>query len=257
MIKRLPIKLPLFRKKMKSKSKSILILIITFFILLLISAYVINSYGLLESRIMRVLSTLVFFIFFVSYKGYKEVWVFIAFLSFLISNFLMLFYEVPFCNKLTSILAIFGYFSLIYHVYKTMKIHITNTNLFIFYAFIVLLNFYGLYQIMSNIDAKLDDYLQKFIMYLYGSTIIIVCLFATNYKKGIKKSMYFLFFVYAFSFSDFCAVLGYYYQYSALYYFSRAAYLFALFFMVRYILTMPDDNNNLLNNESYDSLNLH
>ncbi len=224
-----------------------LTLITTFFILLLINVYVISSYDLMESRIMRLLSTFVFFLLFIFYKGYKEIWVFTTFLCFLISNFIMLFYEIPFCNKLTSILAICGYSSLIYHIYSKINKSITSTNLFIFYAFMVLLNFYGLYQIMTNIDTKLDDSVQKLIMYLYGSTIIIACVLATNYKRGIKKSMYFLFFIFAFSFSDFCAVLGYYYHYSVLYYSSRAAYLFALFFMIHYILTVPDNKDYLLN----------
>jgi len=158
----------------------------------------------------------------------------------------MIYYEVPFYNKLTSIITICGYFSLIYHVLNGMTIGRINAILIVFHAFFVLLYFYGFYQIMNNIEAKLDDYFQRIILYLYGTTIITVCAFATNYKKGITKSMYFIFFVFAFSFSDFFAVLAYYFDIHPLYYIDRTIYICALFFMVHYTLIIPSDNDYLL-----------
>ncbi len=228
---------------MSSKS----ILLITVFTLLVINLFIINLFTLHESRIIRVASTLTFFTLFIYYKGYKETWVFIAFICFLISDYLMILYEIPFCNKLTSVLTIFGYFSLIYHVLKRKIKHKTNTKKLYFYAFLILLCFYTLFKIINSIEVKLDDFFQKIILYIYGLTIITVCITAANHKKGITKSMYFIFSVFAFALSDFCAVIAYYLDFYELYYVDRIIYLFALFFMVHYILIPTDNKDYVLN----------
>ena len=232
--------------KLKSLNTKSGLLVIVLLLALVINIYIINFYTLFESRLSRLLTVLVFFIIFLYYKGYKEIWVLMALSCFLISNFFMMDYEHPICNKLTSLISISGYWFLIYHVIKKVEIGKFNYRLIIIYMLLIIINFYGWYLIFDSIYYLLDDDFQKLIIFAYGTTIITTCVVAANYnyKYGLGRSIYFAFFVFAFAISDFCAVLAYYFKFDMLYNLDRPIYLFALCFIVLYVSTKPDTNKN-------------
>ncbi|OEJ98904.1 hypothetical protein A8C32_06865 [Flavivirga aquatica] len=222
------------------------LLVVISLILFLINIYIINAYGFFEIRVIRIITILIFFVVFLFYKGYKEKWVFISFLCFLVSDILLIYYEDPVYNKIISIIAISGYLALIYHVLKKTRVAKIDIRSVFIYGFLIALNIYTLDKILNSITGALHDVFQKYLLYIYGTAIIITCVFAANYnyKYGIRKSMYFMFSVFGFGFADLCAVLAYYFHFNLLIYLHRLIYIYALFFIVTYILIKPDKVKN-------------
>ena len=211
-------------------------LLIVSFLTLLINVYIISFYSLFESRIIRVITVIAFLVLFFIFKGFKNKTILISLLCFLLSDVFMIFYENTLSNKLTFVLSIIGYFNLVVYLFRNKHLKKVNNYFLVLILILITLNVFGLYQLIDAIAYKLHDGLQEVILYLYGLVIVSLCVFTANYNFSVntKQSMYFMYFVFGFAFSDFCAVLAYYYNFQQLYYLDRFTYIFALFIMVKY-----------------------
>lgn len=229
---------------MAFKRKLLVVILIVF---LLINLYVTNLRILADIRITRVITTCVFFIFYIYCNGIKKIWLFYALLGFLISDFALIYYEKPIYNKANSILSIISYWFIIKHYFKNTILKIGKKNA-LFYSILAVVCCFCLFLILNSIHHKLHDVFNTFLLFIYGITLITVCVLAASYnsKFGIMRSTYFVFFVFAFSLSDFCAVLAYYFDFYALFFLNRTIYIFALFFVINYVLTKPEIKENYL-----------
>ncbi len=219
---------------MRFNKKTLLIISI---ILFLINAYVTLSYTLIESRMMKLISAVIYFILFLFYKGFKNKSILLAISCFLVSDIFLIYYEKLSSNKLTSLIIIIGYIILIGHVFKRVQLKKINKYLLAFFAILILLNSYALYEVLKSLEYRFYDSLQQIIFYTHGIVIIALCAVAANYNfvYNTNKSMYFMYFSFAFAFSNLTAFLAYYYDTSIFFVLSRFLYVFAFFFVVNYV----------------------
>ena len=221
---------------MQFNKKTLLLISI---ILFLMNVYVTLSYTLVESRIMKLTSGVVFFVLFLFYKGFKNRYIFLAVSCFLVSDVFLIFYEKLASNKLTSIITIVGYVILIGHVFKKVQLQKVNKYLIAFFAFLILLNVYGLFEVLRSLEYKFYDGLQQIVFYTHGIVIIALCTVSANYNfvYNTRKSMYFMYLSFGFAFSNLTAFLAYYYDASLFFILSRFLYLSAFFFIINYVVT--------------------
>ena len=193
-------------------------------------------------NILRLTTAISFFILFLLNKGYKLLF---AFLCFIISDVFMLFYENIVLNKLTSLVTVIGYVTLI--SYRIKKVQVKNLNKYIisFFVALILFNAYKLYDIIHTIKYVLLDHVQEMLLYMYGASLITMCALSVNhnFKENTKRSMYFMLTTFSLTLSDLCAFTGYYHKIYSVYYADRAFYILSLYFIVRhtYQLSQKED----------------
>lgn len=210
--------------------------------LLLVSSYSIYHEYLETTRILRLTTAISFFILFLLNKGYKLLF---AFLCFIISDVFMLFYENIVLNKLTSLVTVIGYVTLI--SYRIKKVQVKNLNKYIisFFVALILFNAYKLYDIIHTIKYVLLDHVQEMLLYTYGASLITMCALSVNhnFKENTKRSMYFMLTTFSLTLSDLCAFTDYYHKIYSVYYADRAFYILSLYFIVRhtYQLSQKED----------------
>jgi len=207
-------------------------------LLLVCNIYIVSVYTIFENRIIRLISVFIYFLLFLYFKGYKNKAIWVVFISFLISDFFMLFYEDSVYNKLTSLFSIIGYLIFLSYGLKKVQLRKVNKLLIAFFVVIISLNFFFLDQLFRFIAYRLHDDMQQVILYFYGIVLILSCVFAGNYHftSNTTKSMFYMYFVFGFALSDFFAVLAYYLNFDLLYIPEISFYLFAYFFIIRYAI---------------------
>lgn len=205
-------------------------------ILLLVSSYSIYHEYLETSRILRLTTAISFFILFLINKGYRYYKLLFAFLCFIVSDVFMLFYENIVLNKLTSLVTVIGYITLISYIIKKVQIKNLNKYVISFFVALILFNIYKLYDIIHTIKYVLLDHVQEMLLYMYGASLITMCALSVNhnFKENTKRSMYFMLATFSLALSDLCAFTGYYHKIYSVYYADRAFYILALYFIVRH-----------------------
>lgn len=211
-------------------------------ILCIISIYVIYNYGFFEERIIRLISSSVFLLLIIIFKGFKSSILFFAFLCFWLSDIFIFQYENSLFNKLALTFPILAYIVITIHIYKKIKSFNLNKFIITFFACIILLNIYMIYEIVEVIELNAAQVFEKIMIYLNGFALIIMGLMAGiyNFKYNSTCSTYCIFFVFIFIASAICNVLAYYLNLEALFYFNRCFYVLALAIMLLYLLLQKD-----------------
>jgi len=157
----------------------------------------------------------------------------------------MLFYENIALNKLTSLLTVIGYITLISYVIKKVQIKNLNKVIISFFVLLILFNAYKLHNIINTVKYVVLDYMQETLLYMYGIALIVMCTLSVNYnfKENTKRSMYFMNAMFCFTLSDLFAFIGYYHKIYHVYYADRFFYILSLYFIVRhtYQLSQKED----------------
>jgi hypothetical protein len=217
-------------------------------VLLLISTYSIYYKHLQLSRILRLTTATSFFIFFLLNKGYKYYRLLFVFICFIISDAFMLFYENIILNKLTSLVTIIGYLTLISIIIKKVQIKNLNKYIISFFIVLILFNLFKLHSIINTISHVLLDFVQESLLYIYGISLISICALSVNYnfKENTKKSTYFMLTAFSITLSDLCAFIGYYHKIYSIYYADRIFYILSFYFLVRYTLQLSQKEDKPL-----------
>ncbi|WP_010228853.1 hypothetical protein [Gillisia marina] len=221
-------------------------------ILLIANFYIILEFGLLESRWLRILGTTVLFSIFLIGSKRKEPFLFLAFLLLLLSDFLLIKYEVPWIKKLTFIFVIMAYLSLIKHIRPYVRN--LETNLFQKGLFVGILgiNIVMLYLLIDMAGTKWDDSWHTFLFYLYGMSMIVMVVLGFSYSNRYsnKSSFYFLWAVLGLVISDISGFMAYYLGVELFYFPDRLFYIIGLLCLVRF--SRMDKNKDML--QSYGFL---
>ena len=209
-------------------------------ILLIANFYIILEFGLLESRWLRIIGTTVLFSIFSIGSKRKEPFLFIAFLLLLLSDFLLIKYEVPWIKKLTFVLVIMAYLSLINLFQKGLFVGILGINIVM------------LYLLIDMAGTKWDDSWHTFLFYLYGMSMIVMVVLGFSYSNRYsnKSSFYFLWAVLGFVISDISSFMAYYLGVEEFYFPDRLFYIIGLLCLVRF--SRMDKNKDML--QSYGFL---
>ncbi|CAM4267606.1 hypothetical protein [Gillisia hiemivivida] len=229
-----------------------IILIVIGVFLLVINFYTISEYGLIESRWLRIIGASIFFIVFTMGAKKKEPFLINAFLLLLISDFLLLKYEIPWIKKLTFGLVVLAYLSLIKHIRPYVRN--LETNIFQKGVFIGILgiNIIMLYLLIDMVGPKWDDSWHTYLFYLYGMSMIVMVVLGFSYSNRYsnKSSFYFLWAVLGFVISDISGFMAYYLGVEGFYYPDRLFYIIGLLCLVKF--SRMDKNKEML--QSYGFL---
>ena len=216
-------------------------------LLCVINVYIINSYGIYESRVIRLISLIILFFTFLLSKGRTNKNILLFFLLYVIADFLLLKYEIPIINKLNTFFTLGAYFTLIFGVFNKLNFkNLNKLSIFIFLV-IVILNVYSIYEILKFVDYDMHDKFQELLLYLYGIVIIILGIVAANYNfsNNLTRSMLFMYAVFSFLLSDISGFLAYYLNLDIFFYPDRVFYLIGLSILVYYSIYTETHPNEM------------
>jgi hypothetical protein len=135
----------------------------------------------------------------------------LLFVLLLLSDALLIFYEVPVFNALIFLVRIASYLALVWIVLN--KLRNLRTNLFqkVSFAFAVLLNIFLLYSLVEMVPDGDYNYFFDFLFYLYGLSVIICVTAAVSYSNRYanRPSIFFLLAVLGLAFSDLTYFIGF------------------------------------------------
>jgi hypothetical protein len=193
---------------------------------------------LAASRVMRVISSLVVFVYFYLFLRCNCKWLDVVLVLIIITNICVVFYNYDYgvlWYTITSVLAysILGFKSLFEVEWLKIKWYEYFT-----YALIFIFNLYTFDYLMGIISPLFDERWMFYMIKLLGITGTTMCLVSGFYhttRLGFK-SAYFMYATFGFVFSDFAAMLAYYFEMVPQLFFilDRGLHLFALYFLMRY-----------------------
>lgn len=228
------------------------VLVVIGVILLFTNLYIILEFGLLESRWLRIIGTSILFAIFLIGAKRKEPFLILGFSLLLVSDFLLIKYEIPWVKKLTFILVILAYLSFIKHIRPYVRD--LETNIFQKGLFVGILgiNIIMLYLLIDMVGLGWDDSWHTFLFYLYGMSMIVMVVLGFSYSNRYsnKSSFYFLWAVLGFVISDISGFMAYYLKVEGFYYPDRIFYIIGLLCLVRF--SRMDKNKEML--QSYGFL---
>ncbi len=229
-----------------------LILIVIGVFLLVINFYTISEYGLYENRWLRIIGTSILFIIFAIGAKKKEPFLIIAFSLLLISDFLLIKYEVPWIKKITFSLVLLAYLSLIKHIRPYVRNLETNNFQKGIFVGILGINIVMLYLLIDMVGDKWDDAWHIYLFYLYGMSMIFMVIMGFSYSNRYsnKSSFYFLWAVLGFVISDISGFMAYYLGVGEFYYPDRLFYIIGLLCLIKF--SRIDKNKEML--QSYEFL---
>ena len=228
------------------------LLVLIGIILLASNLYVISEFGLQESRWLRILGTsILFFIFLIGAKREDKYLIF-GFSLLLVSDFLLIKYEIPWVKKLTFTLVILAYLSLIKHISPYVRNLEANLVQKLMFIVILAINVVMLYFLIDMVGDKWDDSWHTYLFYLYGMTMIVMVVLGFSYSNRYsnKSSFYFLWAVLGFVISDISGFLAYYLNVGEFYFPDRIFYIIGLLCLVKF--SRMDKNREML--QSYGFL---
>lgn len=155
-------------------------------------------------------SMLSFFLLFVSPWYYNKRGL-LVFVLLLISDALLINYEVPVFNALIFIVRTFSYLALVWIILKKLKNLRTNLFQKLFFTLAILLNVFLLYTLVELVPAGGYYLFFDFLFYFYGVAVIICVSAAVSYSNRYanRPSIFFLFAVLGLVFSDLTYFIGF------------------------------------------------
>lgn len=212
------------------------VLVVIGVILLITNFYIILEFGLLESRWLRIIGTSILFAIFLMGAKRKEPFLILGFSLLLVSDFLLIKYEIPWVKKLTFILVILAYLSFIKHIRSYVRDLETNIYQKGLFVGILGINIIMLYLLIDMVGPGWDDSWHTFLFYLYGMSMIVMVVLGFSYSNRYsnKSSFYFLWAVLGFVISDISGFMAYYLKVEEFYYPDRIFYIIGLLCLVRF-----------------------
>ncbi len=199
-------------------------------ILFLFNFFIIYSYGIIESRWTRFASILLFFILYLKVSPSKEKFLITAFGLFVVSDLVLIHYEIPWVKKMKFMLVILAYASLFMHIrpyVRKLKTNLLQKSVFIS---VLAINTVMLFLLVDMVKPKIDDAIHSFLFYLYGVSMIglVTMAFSYSHRYSNRSSFYFICAVLGFIFSDISGFIAYYMDLQEFYFPDRFFYLAAL-----------------------------
>jgi hypothetical protein len=216
------------------------LLVLLTVLLILLSLWVIYSFGLKESRIVRLSSTLVFFLFLLfKVKNFPKLLLW-AFVLLLLQDILFINYEYLPANVLTLLSGISAYLLITRHVFSRIRFSKASKYILGVAVVLILLNFYFLYYLTELFENKLETGLQLGLIYLYGAVLILMGIAGYTFNSLYSGTLplFYLFFVFCFILSDISALPAYYMGIEEAYYPDRVFYILGLSLFCKYALEL-------------------
>lgn len=184
-------------------------------------------------------STLTCLIIFILFKGYKTKNIVLVFLLLLITDFLAFFYDFNVAVSMAiTIPKASVYFVLLRDIIKKLKVNSFKKPISFFFMFIIILNISLVYRIVLDPSNNFTNSYSQILIFCVGMVIILLCTSAIiyNFRFNSKRSLLFVFVVFALALSDASWFVGYYMSTKAAFYFDILFYLISLNSMILYAL---------------------
>lgn len=216
-------------------------------VLVLINVFVIGNYDYYERRLIRVVSVSIYFFVFFLFKGAKDRKILLMFMLLVSVDALGLFYDKGITSLICTTLKLMAYFLVVNVVIKKVKFHNITRPIFLFFGLVILLNLVLIYQTVWTTFDKINDIAEILYYIIYGSMSVVICVAAINYnfRYGSKRSRFFLYFVFALTFSDASWFIGYYLNSKLAFHFDVLFYLLGLYYISIYALETKNEDDVL------------
>lgn len=228
------------------------LLVVIGVVLLLTNFYIILEFGLLESRWLRIIGTLILFSIFLVGVKRKEPFLILGFTSLLVSDILLLKYEIPWVKKLTFVIVIIAYLSFMNHIRPYVKKLEATVIQKVLFVGVLGINIVMLYLLIDMASTKWDDSWHIFLFCVYGIAMIAMVILGFSYSNRYsnKSSFYFLWAVLGLVISDISGFMSYYLNVEEFFFPDRMFYIIGLLCLVKF--SRMDKNRDML--ESYKFL---
>ncbi|WP_405376954.1 hypothetical protein [Nonlabens sp. Asnod3-A02] len=218
-----------------SKNKQMLYIAMIFIVLNIITIF---FFELIEFRLVRLLSSITALLYFHFYISYKNRIIYSIFIMLVCSDVSMVFYEHYLGLITYTLWSIAIYLTLSISALRKIQWRRVTSLDYIVFILVFLFNIYILEFTVSDIRELFETRLAYYLIKMTGYTGLISCLLSAflNATRLSFRTAYFMYALFGLIFSDFVAMLAFYYKIEPKLFFliDRAAYLFALFFLVRH-----------------------
>lgn len=203
------------------------------------------------SRIMRVVSSVVVFVYFALFLKCNCKWLCAVLVLLIITNTCLVFYSYDIGLLLYTSTSSIAYALLLIKAFLQIEWIKIKWYEYLSFSLIFIFNLYTFDYIMENISPLFDERWMFYMVKVLGITGTTMCLISGFYNttRISFKSAYFMYAAFGFVFSDFAAMLAYYFELvpQLFYLLDRSLHLFALYFLMRYAYMLKKEQDLITN----------
>lgn len=206
---------------------------------------------LAASRIMRMISSLVVLLYFLLFIRCNCNWLFAVFVLIVITNMCVVFYDYDYGVLSYTITSVIAYSILALKALFEIEWLKIKWYEYFTYFLIFIFNLYTFDYLLEIINPLFDQRWMFYMIKLLGIIGTTMCLISGFYhttRLGFK-SAYFMYATFGFVFSDFAAMLAYYFEMvpQLFFFLDRGLHLFALYFLIRLAYTLKLEQESISN----------
>ncbi len=226
------------------------ILIISLVFLIVLNGFSVAFYGGIDSRFAQLISSSCLLLLLLFTKP-KEVFVTIPFFLFVISDILMLQYDLPGFRKFTSSISILAYICLIQLISPYVRNIKNVATQWLMLFGIVVINLIMLYLLIDMVQGNLNDFILIYLFYIYGFAMIILVVLAFSYNNRYSNwaSFFFVSAVMALVLGEISSFIAFYVDVPIFFYPERIFYLLGLFGLIKF--SIASKKEGILMNEDF------
>ncbi|GAA4230365.1 hypothetical protein GCM10022291_00310 [Postechiella marina] len=170
-----------------------------------------------------------FFIIFIKYKKIKAWSIFLFWLFFTLSGLAIFIYRDIAYSEITTSLKLLGYFMLLIYVFPKQKKNKISKSDFLIYTLIFIINLYVIYEVINMISDFVSAKHMITLFTIYGFVLIFLYMSAFRYRLlHNSRSKYFLLLASFLTVAEILGILGYFLEYTFMFYLEFFFYLFGL-----------------------------
>lgn len=189
------------------------------------------------SRAMRAITSVVVFIYFLYFLKCNSRWFSTILLLLVVSNLGLVFYGFDFGVLTYTMTSIIIYFLMFLKALLKIEWKKIQWLEYLAYSLIFVFNLCTFNYLTEVINPIFNEKWILYMIKLMGISGIVMCLFAGFYNttRMSFKSAYHMYAAFGFVFSDFCAMLAFYFEMAPelFFFLDRALHLFGLYFLMR------------------------
>ncbi|WP_299889240.1 hypothetical protein [uncultured Lacinutrix sp.] len=221
-------------------------------ILILLSIYVIANSSIQIKEMVELIAVCVYLLIFLYYSKVRDKMIFYAFILFMVTDILGLFYSENIVSKIIPIIRVLAYLIFARRIMNKFELLKGNKYILFFFFIVITLNVLLLYNIILGNSTPLIDNTDQLLFFFFGILLIAMSSMSVNYnfRYNSKRSLYFLYFIFAFIIADVAWFIASFIEQTFSSYLDTVAYIIALMFMVRYAVETEEKDDVLLESDN-------
>ncbi len=203
------------------------------------------------SRAMRAITSVVVFIYYLFFLRCNHKWLFTVLLLIILTNIGLVFYGFDYGMLLFTMTSVVVY--LLFSLKAFLQLEWMKVKWFEYLSYLLIFafNLYSFNYLSDIISPLFEEVMMFYMLKLMGFVGITMCLIVGFYNstRASFKSAYFMYAVFGFVFSDFCAMIAFYFEIAPQIFFflDRGLFLFGIYFLMRYAYEMHLEQQSVSN----------